>query len=212
MLIFISLLVFFGVLAFLVYIFGEYIAWVYKDEAKSKSELPSWLKWLDKLEKPFSSIENWIYKFLNLDPEEEMNWKKYLYSILVFNGLLFGLLFLIFKFHGILPLNSLNLDGMSWSQAFHTASTFVTNTNQQHYGGEILSTFSQVFGVGLAMFLSAATGLALAPAFTRGIQNEEDERLGNFYRNTIKGAIRFLFPVSLILGLFLIQLKVLNKL
>ncbi|MCF8000666.1 MAG: potassium-transporting ATPase subunit KdpA [Halanaerobiales bacterium] len=204
MLIIFSLLVFFVVLAFLVYVFGEYIAWIYKDEAKSKSELPNWLKWLDKLEKPFSSIENWIYNFLNLDSEKEMNWKKYLYSILVFNGLLFGLLFLIFKFQGILPLNSLNLEGMSWSQAFHTASTFVTNTNQQHYGGEILSTFSQVFGVGLAMFLSAATGLALAPAFTRGIQNEEDERLGNFYRNTIKGAIRFLFPVSLILGLFLI--------
>lgn len=204
MLIIFSFLVFFVVLAFLVYVFGEYIAWIYRDEARSKSELPNWLKWLDKLEKPFSRIENWIYNFLNLDSEKEMNWKKYLYSILVFNGLLFLLLFLIFKFQGILPLNSLNLEGMSWSQAFHTASTFVTNTNQQHYGGEILSTFSQVFGVGLAMFLSAATGLALAPAFTRGIQNEENEKLGNFYRNTIKGAIRFLFPVSLILGLFLI--------
>ncbi|MFO7814568.1 MAG: potassium-transporting ATPase subunit KdpA [Halanaerobiales bacterium] len=204
MLIILSLIVFFGILAFLVYVFGEYIAWIYREEAKSKSELPNWLKWIDKLEKPFSRIENSIYNFLKLDSEKETTWKKYLYSILVFNGLLFGLLFLIFKFQGLLPLNSLNLKGMSWSQAFHTASTFVSNTNQQHYGGEILSTFSQVFGVGLAMFLSAATGLALAPAFTRGIQNEENDKLGNFYRNVIKGSIRFLFPVSLIVGLFLI--------
>ncbi len=204
MLIIFGLLIFFILLAILVYVFGEYIAWIYKDEAKSKSSLPKWLKWINKLEKPFSSIENMIYKFLNLNEEKEMNWKKYLYSLLVFNFLLFTLLILIFKYQNILPFNFLNLEGMSWDQAFHTASTFVTNTNQQHYGGEILSTFSQIFGVGLAMFLSAATGLALAPAFTRGIQNEQNDKLGNFYKNVIKGSIRFLFPISFILGLFLI--------
>lgn len=205
MLIVFGLLIFFILLALLVYVFGEYIAWIFKDEAKSKSTLPKRLEWIDKLDKPFNKIENTIYKFLNLDEAKEMSWKKYLYSILVFNFLLFVLLILIFKYQGILPLNSLNLEGMSWDQAFHTASTFVANTNQQHYGGEILSNFSQLFGVGLAMFLSAATGLALAPAFTRGIQNEENNKLGNFYKNVIKGSIRFLFPVSFILGLFLIS-------
>jgi len=205
MLIVFGLIIFFILLVFLVYIFGEYIAWIYKDEAKSKSSLPSWLKWFEKLEKPFVKIEKNIYKFLNLDEKKEMNWKNYLFSILIFNFLLFSLLILIFKFQNILPFNPLDLKGMSWDQAFHTASTFVANTNQQHYGGEILSTFSQVFGVGLAMFLSAATGLALAPAFTRGIQNEENGKLGNFYKNVIKGSIRFLFPISFILGLFLIS-------
>ncbi len=204
MLIVFGLVIFFILLACLVYIFGEYIAWIYKDEARSKSNLPNWLKWFEKLDKPFSKIEKIIYRFLNLDEEKEMNWKNYLFSILIFNFFLFSLLILIFKFQNILPFNPLDLQGMSWDQAFHTASTFVTNTNQQHYGGEILTTFSQVFGVGLAMFLSAATGLALAPAFTRGIQNEENEKLGNFYKNVIKGSIRFLFPVSFILGLFLI--------
>ncbi|MFW6274014.1 MAG: potassium-transporting ATPase subunit KdpA, partial [Halanaerobium sp.] len=134
-----------------------------------------------------------------------MNWKEYLFSILIFNGVLFVLLFLVFKFQNILPLNPLNLDGMSWHQAFHSASTFVSNTNQQHYGGEVLSYFSQIFAVGLAMFMSAATGLALAPAFTRGIQNEEEEKLGNFYVNLIKGFIRFLLPISFITAVVLIS-------
>ncbi|MGM0446482.1 MAG: potassium-transporting ATPase subunit KdpA, partial [Bacillota bacterium] len=97
MLIVFSLIVFFILLAVLVYVLGEYIAWIYKDEAKSKSKLPNWLKWVEKLEKPFSKIENMIYKFLNLDTDKEVNWKKYLYSILVFNLLLFILLILTFR-------------------------------------------------------------------------------------------------------------------
>lgn len=205
MLIFFSLGVFFAFLFVLIYLFGEYIAWIYKKESKSKSEIPPLLNWVQKLDKPFSFIESKIFSFLNIDRENEMNWKEYLFSILIFNGTLFIFLFLIFKFQNIMPLNPLNLDGMSWHQAFHTASTFVSNTNQQHYAGETLSYFSQIFAVGLGMFLSAATGLALAPAFTRGIQNEEDGKLGNFYVNLIKGFIRFLFPVSIIIALVLVS-------
>lgn len=201
----VSLIIFFGILAFLIYVLGEYIAWIYKSETKSSNELPSWLNWIKKLDKPFNYLENKIFSFLKIDTENEMNWKEYLFSLLIFNGTLFIFLFLVFKFQNYLPLNPLNLDGLSWHQAFHTASTFVTNTNQQHYGGEILSYFSQSFGVGLAMFLSAGTGLALAPAFTRGILNEEDSSLGNFYKNLIKGTIRFLLPISFIIGLFLIS-------
>ncbi|KXB06085.1 ATPase, partial [candidate division MSBL1 archaeon SCGC-AAA382C18] len=103
------------------------------------------------------------------------------------------------------PLNPLELPGMSWDQAFHTASTFVTNTNQQHYMGENLSYFSQLFGVLLAMFMSAGTGLSLAVGFTRGILNEEDENLGNFYENLTRGSVRFLLPIALILGIFLVS-------
>jgi K+-transporting ATPase ATPase A chain len=205
MLIIISSLVLFVLLSLLIYLFGEYIAWIYHEESRSKAELPGYLNWIKKLEKPFNFIESKIFSFLKIDTEKEMNWKEYLFSLLIFNGLLFVLLFLVFKFQNILPLNPLNLDGMSWHQAFHSASTFVSNTNQQHYGGEILSYFSQIFAVGLAMFLSAATGLALAPAFTRGIQNEEEEKLGNFYVNLIKGFIRFLLPVSVITAVILVS-------
>ncbi|MFW6256638.1 MAG: potassium-transporting ATPase subunit KdpA [Bacillota bacterium] len=198
-------LLFLAVLSGLVYFLGEYIAWIFHDEARSKSELPGWLSPIGKLENIFSPVERLLYRVIGLDPEHDMDWKQYIKAILVFNGIMFGLLLLVFRFQNILPLNPLNLDGMSWDQTFHTASTFTTNTNQQHYGGEILSYFSQLFGVGLAMFLSAATGLALAPAFTRGILNQEDSKLGNFYVNVIKGSVRLLFPVSLLLGIFLVS-------
>ncbi|MGM0603079.1 MAG: potassium-transporting ATPase subunit KdpA [Bacillota bacterium] len=201
----IALLVFFLLLFTLIYLFGEYIAWIYKEETKSKSNLPDKLKFIKKLDRPFKFVENKIFSFLNIDTDQEMDWKQYLFSLLIFNGVLFIFLFLVFKYQNILPLNPLNLDGMSWHQAFHTASTFISNTNQQHYAGETLSYFSQLFAVGLAMFLSAGTGLALAPAFTRGIQNEEDGKLGNFYVNLIKGLIRFLLPVSFIVALLLIS-------
>ncbi|MFW6269816.1 MAG: potassium-transporting ATPase subunit KdpA [Bacillota bacterium] len=196
---------FFVLLGGLVYVLGEYTGWIYQDEVNSRSELPSWLSWVQILDSVFRPIENFIYRIMGINPEKEMNWKQYLFSLLVFNGVLFTAIFLVFKFQGILPLNPLNLDGMSWHQAFHTASTFTTNTNQQHYAGETLSYFSQLFGVGLAMFLSAGTGLALAPAFTRAILNQEKNELGNFYVNLTRGLIRLLFPVSLILGVFLIS-------
>ncbi|MFW6237909.1 MAG: potassium-transporting ATPase subunit KdpA [Halanaerobiales bacterium] len=192
------------VLAGLIYVLGEYIAWIYRDEANSLSKVPRWFKPLTRLEKVFAPVEKFIYNLCGLDPDRDMNWKEYLLSLLIFNGVIFILLFMIFRFQNLLPLNPLNLEGMSWDQAFHTASTFTTNTNQQHYAGEILSYFSQLFGVGLAMFLSAATGLALAPAFTRGIRNEEEDGLGNFFTNVIKGSVRLLFPVSLLLGIFLV--------
>lgn len=200
-----AFLLFIVFLAGLVYLLGEYIGWIYRDEVKSKGSLPGWFSWFTKLDKIFVPLEKFIYKLIGLDPAEEMNWKQFLVSLLVFNGSLFILLLAIFRYQGVLPLNPLNLDGMSWSQAFHTASTFVTNTNQQHYGGENLSYFSQLFGVGLAMFLSAATGLALAPAFARAILSEENENLGNFYKNVVRGSIRLLFPVSLLLGVFLVS-------
>lgn len=201
----IQISVFIAFLVILIHFLGEYLAWTFKNQTNSKGELPTWLKWIKYLDKIFTPIENLIYKLIGLNPEKEMNWKKYLFSLFIFNATLFTLLILIFKFQGILPLNPLNLDGMKWHQAFHTATTFVTNTNQQHYAGETLTYFSQLFGVGLAMFMSAATGLSLAVGFTRGILNEENNNLGNFYTNLIKGSIRFLIPISIILAIFLVS-------
>ncbi len=200
-----QILLFFSLLAFLVYFLGEYLAWIYRDQAKSKGSLPSWLEWVKKLDKIFSPIENFIYKIIGLDPDEEMDWKRYLFSLFVFNAVLFIFIIFIFKFQGKLPLNPLELPGMSWDQAFHSAATFVTNTNQQHYLGENLSYFSQLFGVTIAMFMSAASGMSLAVGFSRGILNEENDNIGNFYVNLIKGSVRFLLPIALILGIFLVS-------
>ncbi len=196
---------FIGLLAVIVHLLGEYLGWTFKDQAGGKGTLPKWLKWIRGLDKVFSPIENLIYKLIGLDPDDGMNWKRFLASVFIFNGILFAFLILIFRFQGLLPLNPLNLDGMPWDQAFHTAVTFVTNTNQQHYAGESLSYFSQLFGVGLAMFMSAATGLSLAVGFTRGILNEEKDDLGNFYANVVRGSVRFLLPIAIILGVFLVS-------
>ncbi|KXA89026.1 ATPase [candidate division MSBL1 archaeon SCGC-AAA259I09] len=197
--------VFIAVLFFLVYFLGEYLAWIFRDQVGSRGGLPSWLGWMEKLDRLFSPIENFMYKVLGLDTGEGMDWRRYLFSVFAFNSVLFLFIILIFKFQGVLPLNPLGLSGMSWDQAFHTASTFVANTNQQHYAGESLSYFSQVFGVLLAMFMSAATGLSLAVGFSRGIMNEEDENLGNFYENLVRGSVRFLLPLTLIVGIFLVS-------
>lgn len=201
----ITLSIFMVFLGALIYLLGEYIAWIFRKEAKSKGRLPRGLKWINKLERVFEPIENFIYKLIGLDPDRGMDWRQYLKSILIFNGILFIFLLFVFRFQGSLPMNPLNLNGLSWDQAFHTASTFVANTNQQHYAGENLSFFSQLIGVELAMFMSAATGLSLAPAFTRGLLNEENDDLGNFFTNLIKGAVRLLLPVSFFLGIFLVS-------
>lgn len=197
---------FVAILAFLVYILGEYLAWIFQDQVGSRgSGLPGWLEPIKKLDRIFSPIEKFIYKAIGLDTDEGMNWKRYLFSVFVFNTVLFFFIITIFKFQGHLPMNPLELPGMSWDQAFHTAATFVTNTNQQHYAGETLSYFSQTFGVLLAMFMSAGTGLSLAVAFSRGILNEEDDDLGNFYQHLVRGSVRFLLPIALILGIFLVS-------
>lgn len=199
-----ALVIFLVLLAVVVHVMGEYIGWLYRDEVNSRGELLPWFGWFEALDGLFAPVENLIYRVIGLDAEQEMDWLDFLKAVLVFNGLLFVLTYLIFYFQGYLPLNPLGLEGLSWHQAFHTASTFTANTNQQHYGGEVLSAFSQIFGVGLAMFLSAATGLALAPAFVRGITNEEEAKLGNFYVNLVRGSLRFLLPVALLVGLVLI--------
>lgn len=201
----IQISVFIGFLTILIHLFGEYLAWIFHDQANSRGSLPRWLAWIKRLERVFSPIENFIYWLIGLDSENGMDWRRYLASVFIFNSVLFALLILIFRFQGVLPLNPLNLDGMSWDQALHTASTFVANTNQQHYAGENLSYFSQLFGVGLAMFMSAATGLSLAVGFARGILNSESEDLGNFYKNVIRGSVRFLIPIALVLGVFLVS-------
>jgi K+-transporting ATPase ATPase A chain len=100
-------------------------------------------------------------------------------------------------------MNYVGVDGQSWDLAFHTASSFTSNTNQQHYSGENLSVFTHTFGIGIAMFLTPATGLALMPAFARGFTNRENSDLGNFYENVVRGVVRFLLPFAFLIAFVL---------
>ncbi|MEF8726032.1 MAG: potassium-transporting ATPase subunit KdpA [Candidatus Bipolaricaulota bacterium] len=202
------LVLFFLVLAALVYALGEYLGWSFRKEMDVGEGFPRFFDYLERyVEKPIlEPIERLIYRLGGIDPAVSMSWKTYLLSALCLNLILFVFLYLIFLFQGGLPLNPAEVGNLDWDLAFHNAASFVSNTNQQHYAGETaLSYFSQLGAVLLGMFVSAATGLGLLVGFTKGLTNEEDPRLGNFFVAFIKSLTRFLIPISFLLALFLIS-------
>lgn len=200
------LLIFFLVLAGLVYVLGEYLAWVFRHEMEVESSLGGGLSGLLAVAERtiFQPLERLIYRAAGVRAESSMDWKEYFLSGFLFNLTLFAFLYVLFLLQGALPLNPESMDGVSWHLAFHNAATFVSNTNQQHYSGEIsLSYMSQLFAVVLAMFLSASTGLAYMIGFSKGLLRIEDPRLGNFYTALVKGVVRFLLPLSILVAVFL---------
>lgn len=137
---------------------------------------------------------------------EEMGWKRYLMAILAFN--VFGLLFLfaILMFQGSLPLNPQHLPGLSWHLALNTAVSFVSNTDWQSYGGETtLSYFSQMVGLTVQNFVSAATGIAVVFALIRGFSRHSASTLGNAWVDLTRVTFYILLPVALLMALFFIS-------
>ena len=113
--------------------------------------------------------ERGLYKLLRVDPGEQMGWKRYAASALVFSLVSLVALFAINLLQGVLPLNPEKLPGVSWHLAFNTSSSFITNTNWQSYSGEsTLSYFTQMFGLTVQNFVSAAVGIAVLFALIRG--------------------------------------------
>ncbi|PUW66921.1 potassium-transporting ATPase subunit KdpA, partial [Cronobacter sakazakii] len=138
--------------------------------------------------------------------QEEMDWKRYLLAILLFNTLGLMLLFAILMCQGVLPLNPQNLPGMSWHLALNTAVSFVANTNWQSYAGEsTVSYFSQMAGLAVQNFLSAATGIAVAFALIRAFARQSATTLGNAWQDLTRVTLWVLMPISLIIALFFIQ-------
>jgi len=203
----VSLLIFFILLGILVFILGEYIGWIFRKEMDIKNHTPRFLKFFEKyIEKYiFIPVETVIYKIIGIDPESRMDWKQYVLSAIIINSLIFMVIYLIFFFQGYLPLNSIEASGMSWHQAFHSAATFVTNTNQQHYAGETDLSYLSQLCILLPMFLSAATGMALVVGFAKGITNKEDPNFNNFYTAVVKSMTRFFIPITILLAVFLIS-------
>jgi K+-transporting ATPase ATPase A chain len=138
-------------------------------------------------------------------PEASQRWTAYALSLALFN--LFGclLLFAILSFQNLLPLNPQGFDGLSWHLAFNTAVSFMTNTNWQSYGGETtMSHFSQMAGLTVQNFVSAATGIAVAVAVTRGIAARSAQSVGNFWTDLTRAVLYLLLPGALLLALVLI--------
>ena len=153
----------------------------------------------------FGPVEKVCYRIAGVDPGIEQSWQKYTLALLVFNLMGFVLLFAILLFQQYLPLNPQQLPGQEWTQAFNTAVSFVTNTNWQSYSGEAsLSYFSQMAGLTVQNFVSAATGLAVLVALCRGISRRSAHTLGNFWVDMTRATLYGLLPLCVVLALFLV--------
>ena len=151
-------------------------------------------------------IENGLYKLAGVDPEAEMSWKRYAFSLLLFSGVGTLFLYAILRMQQWLPLNPQAMAAMTPDAAFNTAVSFVTNTNWQEYGGEsTLGYFAQMVGLSVQNFLSAATGIAVAIALIRGFARHSVKTIGNFWVDLTRIALYILMPMAVVVGLFFVS-------
>lgn len=159
-----------------------------------------------------AGVERILWRTLGIT-DHEMNWRQYLLALLTLNLLGLGILFCLLFWQEWLPLNPQRLPGLSWDLALNTAVSFVTNTNWQAYSGEsTLSYFSQMAGLTVQNFLSAATGIAVVFALIRAFTRQNVHTLGNAWQDLVRITLWILFPVALIIALFFIQQGVLQNL
>jgi K+-transporting ATPase ATPase A chain len=154
-----------------------------------------------KLDKFYGPFEKYIFKIGGIK-QENQTWKQYGFSLIISNFFMIILVYAVFRFQGILPLNPSGIPGMEPTLAFNTAISFMTNTNLQHYSGESgLSYFSQMTGVMFMMFVAPASALAVVIAFIRALSGN---KVGNFYVDLVRSITRLLLPISLVTALFFI--------
>jgi K+-transporting ATPase ATPase A chain len=150
--------------------------------------------------------EKLIYRISGVKPEDEMGWKRYAGSVLLFNLALFVSLFIMLMTQHLLPLNPQKVPAFTWQLALNTAVSFVTNTNWQAYVGEqACSYFTQMVGLAVHNFVSAATGIAIAIAVIRGFVRRKTSLLGNFWVDTTRCTLYILLPISIIAALLLVS-------
>lgn len=142
----------------------------------------------------------------------EESWQRYAVSLLTFNTLGLIFLYVLQRIQGWLPLNPQGFEGVAPDQAFNTAVSFVTNTNWQSYGGEMtMSYLTQMLGMGVQNFLSAATGIAVAFALMRGFSRHESSTIGYFAHDVIRITLWVLLPMCLTYALFLVSQGVIQN-
>jgi potassium-transporting ATPase potassium-binding subunit len=149
-------------------------------------------------------VERVIYRLLGVDEKDEMTWKTYALSLIIFNALGICFLFVLQLIQGLLPFNPQRFGAVRWDTALNTAISFVTNTNWQAYGGEqTMSYFTQMFGLTVQNFLSAAVGLAAAIALIRGFIRKTANTIGNFWVDLTRSILYVLLPLTIIWALVL---------
>ncbi len=151
-------------------------------------------------------IEAAVYRTCRVAPEEEMTWQRYAVSLLAFSLVGFVVLYLIQRLQGSLPLNPQRFPGLSPDLSFNTAISFITNTNWQSYGGETsMSYLTQMLGLGVQNFVSAAAGMAVLAAFIRGLARKTTRTIGNFWADLCRTTIYILLPLAFILAVILVS-------
>lgn len=187
----IQVFVFIAVVILLAKPLGIYISKVFKDEKVFLTRI-------------VSPIEKFIYKVLNVKKDEEMNGKEYILSVISFSLISLIFVFLLQMIQYILPLNPEKLKNIDWKLAFNTATSFVTNTNWQAYSGEsTLSYLTQMVGLTVQNFLSAAVGISVLMVLIRGFKRSKCNSIGNFWKDLTKSTLYILLPLSLVLAIFL---------
>jgi K+-transporting ATPase ATPase A chain len=149
-------------------------------------------------------VERLIYRAAGVRPGDDMDWKSYTLALLLFNLLGFLVVYALQRLQGVLPLNSQGLGAVGPDLAFNTAASFVTNTNWQSYSGEItLSYLTQMLGLTVQNFVSAATGMAVLVALARGFARHSTRTIGNFWADVTRGTLYILLPLAILLALLL---------
>lgn len=189
---FLQIALFLGLLIGLTPVLGNFM---YKVFTGNKHLMSAPLGWLERL----------TYKLVGVDTTEETNWKSYAFGLLTFNLIGFIFVFLLQLTQAYLPLNPANLPNVSWHSAFNTAVSFMTNTNWQGYGGETTLSYSvQMLALTVQNFVSAATGIAVLLALTKGLSRKTTDKLGNFWVDLTRSTLYVLLPLSIVFAVFLV--------
>jgi K+-transporting ATPase ATPase A chain len=180
---------------------GRYMARVYDD---SERPAPG--------DRFFLRIERPIYRICRVDPRSEQRWTVYAYSVLAFSVISLLLLYLQLRIQDSLPFNPTNMPAVGQHLSFNTAVSFATNTNWQSYGGEsTMSHLSQMLGLAVHNFVSAAAGMAVLAAFIRGLARRQASTLGNFWVDLTRTTTRILLPACFVFALILVSQGVIQN-
>lgn len=157
------------------------------------------------LHRVLGPVERGFYRLAGIDPSAEQGWRRYALHMLAFQLVTLLFTYAILRLQGVLPLNPRGLPGIGADGAFNTAISFTTNTNWQWYSGEVaLSNLSQMLGLTIHNFLSAATGIAVAFALFRGFARREAKAIGNFWADMTRVTLYLLLPICCVYALFLV--------
>jgi potassium-transporting ATPase potassium-binding subunit len=179
---------------------GLYMAKIYGDSEKPPGD------------RIFLPVERLIYRVCRVDPSSEQRWTVYAFSVIAFSAASFAVLYAVQRLQGALPFNPTDMPGVTNHVAFNTAVSFMTNTNWQSYSGELtMSHLTQMTGLAVQNFVSAAAGMAVMAALIRGLARRRASTVGNFWVDLTRTTIRVLLPMAFVLAIVLVSQGVIQN-